>query len=51
MTLWPISMFSRILEMDSPTVPASQAGGNSENSSTARLVSSSLRCTSMTLRM
>ena len=32
-------------------VPASQAGGNSENSSTARLDSSSLRCTSITLRM
>ena len=32
-------------------MPTSQAGGNSETSSTARLPSSSLRCTSMTLRM
>ena len=51
MTLCPISMFSRILATDRPAVPASQAGGNSENSSTARLPSSSLRWTLMTLRM
>ena len=51
MTLWPISMFSRILEIDRPAVPTSQAGGNSENSRIARLLSSSLRWTSMTLRM
>ncbi len=36
MTLWPISMFSRILASESTTVPASQAGGNSEGSSSAR---------------
>ncbi len=51
MTLWPISMFSMILETDRPAVPASHAGGNSENSSTARLPSSSLRWASMTVRM
>ena len=51
MTLWPISMFSRILATDRPAVPTSQAGGNSENSSTARLPSSSLRWTLMTRRM
>ncbi len=51
MTLWPISMFSRIFATDRPAVPISQAGGNSENSSRARLESSSLRCTSITLRM
>ena len=28
MTLWPISMFSRILPAASIAVPASQAGGN-----------------------
>ena len=49
--LWPISMFSRILATDRPTVPTTQAGGNIENSSTPRLPSSSLRWTSMTLRM
>ena len=26
MTLWPISMFSRILAAESPAVPATQAG-------------------------
>ena len=41
-TLWPISMFSRILETESIAVPASHAGGNSENSSAARPPSSSL---------
>ena len=51
MTLWPISMFSRILATVRPAVPAIQAGGNSENSSTAREPSSSLRCTSIILRM
>jgi hypothetical protein len=51
MTLWPISMFSRILATDRPTVPASQAGGNSDASRTTRLVSSSVRCTSITRRM
>ena len=51
MTLWPISMFSRILATASPAVPTIHAGGKSENSSTARLLSSSVRCTLMTLRM
>ena len=51
MTLWPISMFSRILAIDRPAVPTNQAGGNSENSSTPREPSSSLRWVSMTLRM
>src|SRR3954447_3917895 len=51
MTLWPISMFSRILATARPAVPATHAGGNSENSRTPRDPSSSLRCTSMTLRM
>ena len=32
-------------------MPTTQAGGNTETSSTARLPSSSLRWTSMTLRM
>ena len=51
MTLCPISMFSRILATLRPAVPTNQAGGNSENSSTAREPSSSLRWVSMTLRM
>jgi hypothetical protein len=49
--LCPISMFSRILATDRPTVPTNQAGGNLDASSTARLPSSSERCTAMTLRM
>jgi len=50
-TLWPISIFSTILEMESPTVPVIHAGGNSENSRMARLPRSSLRWPSITLRM
>src|SRR5215203_626639 len=49
--LCPISMFSRILATDRPTVPTTQAGGNIDTSSAARLLSSSLRWTSITLRM
>src|SRR3712207_980767 len=49
--LCPISMFSRILATERPTVPTNQAGGNIEASRTARLPSSSLRWTSMTVRM
>ena len=49
--LWPISMFSRILATLRPAVPTTQAGGNALKSSTARLPSSILRCTSITLRM
>jgi hypothetical protein len=51
MTLWPISMFSRILAADSPAVPMNQAGGNSENSSTARLPASRPRWVLITVRM
>src|SRR3954447_24017715 len=49
--LCPISMFSRILATERPTVPTSKAGGNIEASRAARLPSSSLRWTSMTRRM
>src|SRR5215218_1094775 len=49
--LCPISMFSRTFATDRPTVPTTQAGGNIETSSAARLPSSSLRWTSMTRRM
>ena len=43
MTLWPISMFSRILATERPAVPSHQAGRTPltltlENSSTARLL-------------
>ena len=51
MTLCPISMFSMIFETDRPVVPMSQAGGNSENSRTARLPSSRRRWAAMTERM
>src|SRR3954452_19894700 len=51
MMLCPISMLSRILATLSPIVPTIHAGGNIDTSSTARLPSSSLRRTSMTLRM
>src|SRR5690349_18331919 len=49
--LCPISMFSRILATERPAVPTTQAGGKSENSSTAREPSSRLRWVLMTLRM
>src|SRR5687768_6386478 len=49
--LWPISMFSRILATLRPAVPTIQAGGKMLARSTARLPSSSLRWTLMTLRM
>ena len=51
MTLCPISMFSRILAMLRPIVPATQAGGKALARRTARLPSSSLRCTSTMRRM
>src|SRR6478735_4725462 len=51
MTLWPISMFSRILATDRPTVPSTHSGGSAEPSSTARLASSRRRCTLTTLWM
>merc|ERR1712000_556948 len=44
-------MFSRILATESPTVPSTHSGGRAEPRSTAREASSSLRCTSTTLRM
>ncbi len=49
--LWPISMFSRILATDSPSVPAIHAGGNQANSSTPRDPISRARCALMTRRM
>src|SRR3954471_991361 len=49
--LCPISMFSRILATERPTVPTTQAGGNIDTSRAARLPSSSVRWTSMTRRM
>jgi hypothetical protein len=49
--LWPISMLSRILASERPAVPTSQAGGKSENRSTARDPTSSLRWVPITLRM
>src|SRR6476619_6835220 len=56
MTLWPISMFSRILATDRPAVPSHPAGRTPltltlENSSTARLLISRYRWTLITLRM
>ena len=44
MTLWPISMFSRILATESPAVPSTHAGLNRENSSTIRDSAASRRC-------
>ena len=49
--LCPISMFSRILATESPTVPAIHAGGNQANSSTPREPISSTRWALMTRRM
>src|SRR3954467_4454377 len=50
-TLWPISMFSRILARESPAVPSTQAGLKRENTSTARERTSSRRCISIIDRM
>jgi hypothetical protein len=50
-TLWPISMFSRILEMVSAAVPANQAGGRTETISRVRPPTSKPRWTAMTRRM
>ena len=49
--LWPISMFSRILEIERPTVPTNQAGGYSDARSTTRLPSSICRWVRITRRM
>ena len=51
MTLWPISMFSRILAIDRPAVPSTHAGLNRENSSTPRDAATSRRCSVIMLRM
>src|SRR3954471_14549222 len=50
-TLCPISMFSRILATERPTVPSTHSGGSAEPRSTAREASSRRRCTSTILRM
>src|SRR6266702_2420861 len=50
-TLWPISMFSRILETASAAVPASQAGGRTDTNSSVRPPTSRPRWTAMTRRM
>src|SRR6478735_8905947 len=51
MTLWPISMFSRILATDRPAVPSTHSGGSAEPRRTARDASSRRRCTVTMLRM
>ena len=51
MTLWPISMFSRILAIESSVVPASQAGRRREASSSTRPRTTSRRCISIMLTM
>src|SRR3984885_10092669 len=51
MMLWPISMLSRIFEIPSIAVPASQAGGKMPANSSARPPTSSARCVLMTRRM
>src|SRR5690349_202914 len=51
MMLCPISMLSRILARLRPAVPSSQAGGNIDTSSSARLPSSRWRCARITVRM
>src|ERR1700722_4521431 len=51
MMLWPISMLSRIFEIPSIAVPASQAGGKMPANSRARPPTSSARCVLMTRRM
>ena len=51
MTLWPISMFSRILASERVAVPATQAGFARENRSTSRLRTTSRRCISIMLTM
>src|SRR3954454_24761978 len=50
-TLWPISMFSRILAADSVATPRTQAGQKFAASSSARPIRPSRRCRSMIERM
>ena len=50
-TLWPISMFSRILASESIDVPAIHAGLAREPSSRMRLSTTSRRCISIMLVM
>ena len=50
-TLWPISMFSRILATESMAVPATKAVFFFDSSRVARPAISSVRCTLMTRRM
>nr|CRL68984.1 hypothetical protein CPGR_00194 [Mycolicibacter nonchromogenicus] len=47
MTLWPISMLSRIFDKPSIAVPASQAGGMMLKKSRARPPTSKARCALM----
>ncbi len=51
MTLWPISMLSRIFDAASSAVPASQAGGKMPANSSARPVTSMERWALITRRM
>ena len=50
-TLWPISMFSRILASDSVVVPAIHAGRWREASRSTRARTTSRRCISIMLVM
>jgi hypothetical protein len=51
MTLWPISMFSRILAVASMSVPATHAGGNALAIRVTRLAIASLRWKAISRRM
>src|SRR5689334_21668549 len=48
MTLWPISMLSRIFDNASAATPPSQAGGNHPANNSTRPLASEKRCTAMT---
>ena len=50
-TLWPISMLSRIFDSARAAVPPSQAGGSQPANSSVRPPISSVRWALMTLRM
>jgi hypothetical protein len=51
MTLWPISMFSMILERPNVAVPAHQAERFDPAASISRPATSSARCAAMVRRM
>jgi hypothetical protein len=51
MTLWPISMFSRILASESSVVPVTQAGGRWAANRHTRPATTSRRCISIMLVM